>query len=106
MALALTCPSLTQPTIPGCPIHRALCDGWDHKNSTSLHAFAFSRLCCHPTRLCLCPLTLKSQQNRLSSPANVQIRRQKSQTRTNQSAYTPKNKSAQLGILVSPNPLK
>jgi hypothetical protein len=30
---------LHQPQTPGCPIHRALCDGWDRKSSTSLNAF-------------------------------------------------------------------
>jgi hypothetical protein len=27
---------------PGCPIHRALCDGWDHKCPTSHNIIAFA----------------------------------------------------------------
>src|SRR6202011_212407 len=29
--------SFRKPPLSGCPIHRAICDGWDCKNSTSLN---------------------------------------------------------------------
>jgi hypothetical protein len=40
VALAVACSSIIQPTVSACPMHRALCDGWDNKHSINLSAFA------------------------------------------------------------------